>query len=93
MADESKWWPQIVGHVLRHGLGPSRSVNPIEIGALRVCTGGDTHNSIRAYDGVKNRSHVIYMGDDLEECRDRIAEYFRTREMFPVDQNQERPSA
>jgi hypothetical protein len=91
MADESKWWPRIMGHVLRfHG---SEANTSIRIGVLRVHVGGDVRRRIRAYSEESDYLGTIYLGKDLLECRDAIAEYFRTREMFPVDQDQERTSA
>ncbi len=91
MADESKWWPRIMGHVLRfHGHEHNM---PIIIGVLRAHVGGDYGRRIRVYSEESDDLGAIYIGKDLLKCRDRIAEYFRTREMFPVDQNQERSSA
>ena len=89
MADESRWWPQIMGHVLRYGVGhKDRDRDRTAIGTLVFCTNGrDLKFNYRAYWSPDDiMSNHIYRGNDLEECRDRIAEYFRTREMFPVDQ-------
>jgi hypothetical protein len=98
MADESKWWPQIMGHVLRYGTGNfSKNTDRTSVGALTFCTNGrNSEHSYRAYcisSDKQPSADKIYWGEDLLECRDRIAEYFRTREMFPVDQDQERTSA
>lgn len=89
MADESRWWPQIMGHVLRYGVRADEDITRVFIGTLMVCTNGSKkHYLYRAYHKPYSGrlGFPIYKGDDLEECRDHIAEYFRTREMFPVDQ-------
>lgn len=91
MADESRWWPQIMGHVLRYGADNlSKDTDRTSVGALTFCTNGcNPQSKYRAYH-VTHAPHPaadkIYWGEDLDECRYRIAEYYRTREMFPVDQ-------